>query len=40
MISRSTLIRESRAARGSLPAVLLVYAILFGAMILTGMAIT
>jgi hypothetical protein len=40
MISRTTLIRESRSTRGSLPTVIFVYIIIFGAMIFSGMAIT
>ncbi len=40
MVSRGTLILEIRAARASWPAVVFVYLMILGAMVLSGMAIT
>ena len=40
MITRDILIREMRAGRGSWPAILAVYLIILGAMLLSGMAIS
>ncbi|WP_338549045.1 hypothetical protein [Roseovarius phycicola] len=39
-MTRDELIREVQAKRGSWPAVVFVYALILGTMVLTGMAIT
>lgn len=40
MITRDILIREMQATRGTWPAILAVYLLIIGAMILSGLAIT